>query len=229
MENASPATCVHCLKIDSERIMKDHHRRCHISFSIDDMNGCCLLIHQALPKAKAVRVSVHWSEANSKAQCDSMYIFLKLWVLSKIIYILQKKFLSLLSGSLYRRHKTTLSLVNSPLLKKENYLASHQRFLVIVTKHPLPKSSRVQAILCSHCCSVAKLSLTPCCLWTAVCQPSPSFTLSRSLLRLMFTESVMPIHLILRCSSPPALNLSQHWGLFPCSRGIDVAKGECRR
>ena len=75
VENARPAACVHCLRTDGERIVEAPRHRCHVPFSIDDMNGCCLLIHQALPKAKAVRVNVHWSDANSKAQCDSMYIF----------------------------------------------------------------------------------------------------------------------------------------------------------
>ena len=43
----------------------------------------------------------------------------------------------------------------------------------------------------------------------------PVFTISLSVLRLMFLESVMPSnHLILCCLSPLALNLSQHQGLF---------------
>ena len=75
VENARPAACVHCLRTDGERIVEAPRHRCHVPFSIDDMNGCCLLIHQALPKAKAVRVSVHWSDAKSKARCDSTYIF----------------------------------------------------------------------------------------------------------------------------------------------------------
>ena len=52
VENARPATCVHCLRTDSERIMKARRHRGHVSFAIDDMNGCCLLIHSALAKAK---------------------------------------------------------------------------------------------------------------------------------------------------------------------------------
>ena len=50
---------------------------------------------------------------------------------------------------------------------------------------------------------------------TATRQASLSISNSRSLLKLMSIESVMPPnHLILSSSSPPALNLSQHQGLF---------------
>ena len=56
------------------------------------------------------------------------------------------------------------------------------------------------------------LFVTP---WTAARQASLSFTVSRSLLKLMPIESVMPSsHLILSSPSPPALSLSQHQGLF---------------
>ena len=58
----------------------------------------------------------------------------------------------------------------------------------------------------------AWVSATP---WTAARQPSLSFTVSWSLLRFMPIESVMPSnHPILLSPSPPALNLSQHEGLF---------------
>ena len=70
-------------------------------------------------------------------------------------------------------------------------------------------------LLC--CCSVTKLCVqlfgTP---WTVACQASLSFTVSQSLLKLMLIESgdaVQPSHL-LSPPSPPALNLSQHQGLF---------------
>ena len=55
--------------------------------------------------------------------------------------------------------------------------------------------------------SVVSDSATP---WTAACQASLSITNSRSP---MSIESVMPSHL-LSSPSPPALNLSQHQGLF---------------
>ena len=56
------------------------------------------------------------------------------------------------------------------------------------------------------------LSATP---WTAAHQASLSITNSQSLLKLMSIESVMPSNrLILSSPSPPALNLSQHQGLF---------------
>ena len=51
--------------------------------------------------------------------------------------------------------------------------------------------------------------------WTAAHQASLSTTNSWSLPKLMSIESVMPSnHLILPPPSPPALNLSQHQGLF---------------
>ena len=60
--------------------------------------------------------------------------------------------------------------------------------------------------------SRVRLFATP---WTAVCQASLSITKSRSLLKLMSIESVMPSnHLILSPPSPPAFNFSQHQGLF---------------
>ena len=57
-----------------------------------------------------------------------------------------------------------------------------------------------------------QLFMTP---WTAVHQASLSFTISRSLLKLISIELVMPSnYLILSFPSPPALNLSQHRSLF---------------
>ena len=51
--------------------------------------------------------------------------------------------------------------------------------------------------------------------WTVASQAPLSFTISRSLLKLMSIESVMPSnHLVLSSLSPPAFNLSEHQGLF---------------
>ena len=56
--------------------------------------------------------------------------------------------------------------------------------------------------------------------WTEECQPSPSFTISQSL-RFAQThvhwvsDTIRPSHPLLS-PSPPALNLSQHQGLFQC-------------
>ena len=51
--------------------------------------------------------------------------------------------------------------------------------------------------------------------WIIACQASLSITNSRSSLKLMSIESVMPSnHLILSSPSPPAPNPSQHQGLF---------------
>ena len=57
-------------------------------------------------------------------------------------------------------------------------------------------------------------------------QASLSITNSQSLLKLMFIELVMPSnHLILSSPFPPALNLSQHQGLFQgVSSSHQVAK-----
>ena len=60
--------------------------------------------------------------------------------------------------------------------------------------------------------SRVRLFATP---WIATHQTSLSVTNSQSLLKLMSIESVMPPrHLILLSPSPPALNPSQHQGLF---------------
>ena len=67
-------------------------------------------------------------------------------------------------------------------------------------------------MLFSH--SVMSNSATP---WTAARQASLYFPISWSLLKLLSIESVMPSnHLVrpLSSPSPPALNLSQHQGLF---------------
>ena len=61
--------------------------------------------------------------------------------------------------------------------------------------------------------SRVQLFVTP---WTTACRASLSITNSRSLLKLMSIESVMPIQpsYPLSSPSPPAFNLSQHQGLF---------------
>ena len=63
--------------------------------------------------------------------------------------------------------------------------------------------------------SHVQLFATP---WTATNQASLSFTISQSLLKFMSIESVMPSNYLtshpLLSPSPPALNLSQHQGLF---------------
>ena len=52
--------------------------------------------------------------------------------------------------------------------------------------------------------------------WTAACQAYLSFTNSQSLLKLMSIESLMSSNHLILCYPPlpPALNLSQHQGLF---------------
>ena len=62
--------------------------------------------------------------------------------------------------------------------------------------------SSVQSLSC------VRLFATP---WTAACQASLAITNSRSLLKLISIESVMPSN---RLILSPAFNLSQHQGLF---------------
>ena len=84
--------------------------------------------------------------------------------------------------------------------------------------------SNTLACLLLFSCSVVSDSAAP---RTAACQASLFITNSRSLLKLMFTDSVMPSnHLILcRPPSPPAFDLSQHQGLFQwVSSSYQVAK-----
>ena len=50
--------------------------------------------------------------------------------------------------------------------------------------------------------------------WTAALQAFLSFTISQSLLKFVSIESVMPSNHLILCTSPPALNLFQHQGLF---------------
>ena len=70
-------------------------------------------------------------------------------------------------------------------------------------------------------CSVVSDSSTP---WTAARQVSPSSNISRSLLKLMSIESVMPsTHLILFRPLLLLPSLPQHQGVFPwvsCSRQV---------
>ena len=62
---------------------------------------------------------------------------------------------------------------------------------------------------------VHSVSPTLCDCMDGACQASLFSTISRSLLKLMYSESVIPSnHLILSFPSPPAFNLSQHQGLF---------------
>ena len=81
--------------------------------------------------------------------------------------------------------------------------------------------SGISSVQFSH--SVVSNSVTA---WTAARQASLSITSSRSLLKLMSIESVMPSsHLILCCPLLLLPSLSQHQGLFQCvSPSHQVAK-----
>ena len=67
----------------------------------------------------------------------------------------------------------------------------------------------ISSVPFSHSC--VWLFVTP---WTAACQASLSITNSRSLLKLMSIESMMPSNRLILSSSSPTLNLSQYQGLF---------------
>ena len=72
----------------------------------------------------------------------------------------------------------------------------------------IPSVGSVQSL--SH----VQIFVTP---WTAARQASLSITNSRSLLKLMSIESVMPSNHLILCRpspSPPAFTFSQHQGLF---------------
>ena len=83
---------------------------------------------------------------------------------------------------------------------------------VKICSHLVDQNSTVAVKLLTH----VQLIVTP---WTAAHQAALSFTISRSLFRLVSIESVMPAnHLVLSFPSPPGFNLSQHQGLFPMSQ-----------
>ena len=83
----------------------------------------------------------------------------------------------------------------------------------VSTTVPIVGTSTVPTVVVVQSPSRAWLFATP---WTAARQASLSFTISLSLLKLMFVESVIPSNHIILClsSSPLALNHSQHQGLF---------------
>ena len=77
---------------------------------------------------------------------------------------------------------------------------------------------------CYHCCSVAKLCLLFATPWTAACQVSLSFTISRSLLKLMSFESVMRSNHLILCH--PLLLLPT---VFPSIRVFSNESALCIR
>ena len=73
------------------------------------------------------------------------------------------------------------------------------------------KEENLQAILLLFSCSVVSNSATP---WTAACQASVSFTISRNPLKVMSIQSAMPSnHLVGLSLSLPAFSLSQNQAL----------------
>ena len=120
-------------------------------------------------------------------------------------------------GSLHMRHKP------APKILQVNALEVPKESVSVITL-----TEEVLASLIDwHCCfSVSKSCRLSVTLWTAANQASLSFTISQSLLKLMFIELMMPSNfLILSPPFPPALNLSQHLGLFqPVSSSHQVAQ-----
>ena len=81
-----------------------------------------------------------------------------------------------------------------------------------------------ELLLCICCCSVTQRCLTLGCWWTAAHQGSLSFTISRSLLKLMSIESVMPSNHLILCG-PLLLLLS----IFPSIRVFSSESALCIR
>ena len=77
-------------------------------------------------------------------------------------------------------------------------------YIYVLSMDSLTPHQSVQSL------SRVQLFATP---WTAACQASLSFTNSQSFLKLMSIELMMTSN-IFSCPSSPALNLSQHQGLF---------------
>ena len=63
----------------------------------------------------------------------------------------------------------------------------------------LPYINMNHSCCCCNCCSVDKYFLTLCDPWSAACQVSLSFTVSRSLFKLMNFESTMPFNHLIIC------------------------------
>ena len=90
----------------------------------------------------------------------------------------------------------------------------------LVTEPPPPyiPTNIVSLKIIVQLLSCVQFFVTP---WTAACQASLSFTISQSLFKFMSIESMMPSnHHPLSFPSPPALNLSQHQGLFQWIRSL---------
>ena len=119
-------------------------------------------------------------------------------------------------GSLYMRHKP------APKILQVNALEVPKESVSVITLTEEVLASLIDTVVVQSLSHVW-LSVT---LWTAAHQASLSFTISQSLLKLMSIELMMPSNfLILSPPSPPALNLSQHLGLFqPVSSSHQVAQ-----
>ena len=62
--------------------------------------------------------------------------------------------------------------------------------------HLGPAASFILAVVVVQTISYVRLFVMP---WTAACQTSPSFTISQSLLKFIYTESVMPSNHLILC------------------------------
>ena len=90
---------------------------------------------------------------------------------------------------------------NLALHRKYCFPCSILKFLLLILSWPTYlwiKLIRIKLFLTGHCCLVTKSCPTLCDPWIAACWASVSFTISRSLLKLMSIESVILLkHLIL--------------------------------
>ena len=104
----------------------------------------------------------------------------------------------------YDRHSTTLQ----PLHVKKIFIDYNSEQTIVKEEVRMAENTFVVQLL-----NCVQLFVTQ---WTTACQPSLSFTISRSLLKFMSTESMMPSNHLILCHRLLLLplNLSQHQGLF---------------
>ena len=104
----------------------------------------------------------------------------------------------------YDRHSTTLH----PLHFKKIFIGYNSEQTIVKDEVRMAEDTSVVQLL--NCVQLFETQ------WTAACQPSLSFIISRSLLKFMSIESMMPSNHLILCHHLLLLplNLFQHQGLF---------------
>ena len=110
--------------------------------------------------------------------------------------------------------KWTMVLLRSTLSACMLWSSTPQRKFHEVVKNAGLGEIKTQLQVSSCYCSVSKLYPTLCNPKTPACQLSQSFSSSRSLLKVMFIEQVMPSNHLILCSPLFPPSISQHQGLF---------------